>query len=396
MKTIVRNLQTLLVQKLNYLKQEQFTGQVIIESENKKIKWQIYFCLGKIVWVEGGYHFHRSWLRAFAKNCPEIKLEKTSIDRAKKYQCWRYFILTALCQRQEITQEQFSRIIKTLVAEISFDIIQQEQKESLVYLINNTSANYLLDCGLKISFILLDINRFLPKIQKDQQIWSQCCQNQLDCLSPNLAPRIKDLNQLKKAVSQDIYQRFVKLIDGKNTLRDLAIKIQRDVKSITCSLMPYIQQGLLEFTEIPDLPEQVIAWNLSENANNFSTREDTSKRLIICIDDSSQILKTMEQIIIKQGYRFIGIQESLQAIPKLIAHKPDLIFLDVGMPIVNGYEICQQLRRVSQLKEIPVIMLTGQDTMIDRVKAKIAGTSKFLSKPIETSIVISAIENFQV
>ncbi len=386
MKTIVRDLKSLLVQKLNYLTQKQFTGLFVIKSDQKEITWEIYFCLGKIVWVESNYHFHRSWLRALAKNCPEIKLNETFISGAKKYQCWRYRILTALCQKQKITQEQFRVIIKTLVAENLFDIFQQSQTERLEYLTKNTSANYLLDCGLKISFINLD--RLLSNIEKQHQSWLKCCHNQFDCLSPNLAPRLKDLNQLKKTVSQDIYERFVEFIDGQTTLRDLAIKIDRDLQLLTCSLIPYIQQGLLEFLEIPDLPEQAISWNLSKNSANFSR----SKPLIICIDDSPQILKTMSQIIMKQGCRFLGIQESLRAIPSLITHKPDLIFLDVGMPVVNGYEICQQLRRTSQLKEIPVILLTGQDTMIDRVKAKIAGTSQFLTKPIDMSQIINVIE----
>ena len=59
----------------------------------------------------------------------------------------------------------------------------------------------------------------------------------------------------------------------------------------------------------------------------------------------------MEQIIIEQGYSFIAIQEAIQAIPALVSVNPSLIFLDIGMPIINGYEICAQIKKVSQWRD---------------------------------------------
>ena len=78
--------------------------------------------------------------------------------------------------------------------------------------------------------------------------------------------------------------------------------------------------------------------------------EDLSKPLIACIDDSPQVCKILEQIITQQGYRCVSINESLQAVPSLIKAVPDFIFLDIGMPIANGYEICSQLRKSQQVE----------------------------------------------
>ena len=394
MKPIVINLNALFTQKLNYLKQEQFTGELKIQCHNKNIEWHIYFCLGRIVWGNGGYHPHRCWLRALVQNCPQIKLNPAIISGAKKYQCWRYRLLITLSKNQQITQQQFSQILQTSVGEIIFDILQQEQKEPLEYLTQNTSANYLLDSGLKISELLLDINIIVTKIQKEQQNYLKYFDEKLVTWSPHLAPSIKNLALLKQAVNPDIYQKFLELINGRNTLRDLAVKLSRELALLNASLIPLIQQELLELVEIDDLPEHNVSLDFFLPSNPLTIKKNLDKPLIACIDDSPSILHIMKKIILNQGYRFLGIQTSLKAIPTLITHKPDLIFLDVGMPIVNGYEISSQLKRISQLKDLPIIMLTGQDTVVDRLKAKISGTSQFITKPIDINQIVSTMSKF--
>jgi len=393
MQTIVHHSNILFNQKLNTLTKEKFTGKFKIKSQNERIEWDIYYCLGKIVWAQGGCHPHRSWLRALAKICPKIKLDKTLYIRSQKYECWRYRYLSSLLQIQQINKKEFSSIVKIIVDEIIFDIIHTQKKESLEYSTKPTSADHLLDCGLKVSFIIINTYTLIEINQKKEQEWSKF-NEKFSAFSPNLAPNILNPELFKTKVNPNIYQIFTKYINGKNTLRDLSVKINRDLSSLTSSLIPYIHQQYIELKEIPDLPETTISLNFPCISNNIPPIEDESKRLIVCIDDSLQVLKIMEQIVIKQGYRFIGIQESLKAIPTLVTYKPDLIFLDLRMPIVNGYEICKQLRRVSQLKEIPIILLTSQDTMLDRVKAKMVGISEFLTKPIAMSKVINSMEIF--
>jgi chemotaxis family two-component system response regulator PixG len=78
----------------------------------------------------------------------------------------------------------------------------------------------------------------------------------------------------------------------------------------------------------------------------------------------------------------------------LIENKPDLIFLDLVMPIANGYEICTQIRRVSLFQTTPVIILTSNDGIVDRVRAKMVGSSGFLAKPIEREKVMTIVERY--
>ena len=112
------------------------------------------------------------------------------------------------------------------------------------------------------------------------------------------------------------------------------------------------------------------------------------------MDDSPQVCKMLEEIMTSYGLRFIKIQDAVQALPIIIQEKPDLIFLDLIMPIASGYEICTQLRRISAFAETPVIILTGNDGLVDRVRAKVVGSTDFISKPIVADRVMNVVRKY--
>jgi two-component system, chemotaxis family, response regulator PixG len=112
------------------------------------------------------------------------------------------------------------------------------------------------------------------------------------------------------------------------------------------------------------------------------------------VDDSPQMCQQMESILTKAGYRVLTITDDMKAIPLLLEQKPDLLFLDLVMPVVNGYEVCAQLRRVSAFQKIPIVILTGNDGMIDRMRAKMVKASGFLNKPVTSRRVVAAIQKY--
>ncbi|MGL6343891.1 MAG: response regulator, partial [Waterburya sp.] len=77
----------------------------------------------------------------------------------------------------------------------------------------------------------------------------------------------------------------------------------------------------------------------------------------------------------------------------LLALKPDLIFLDLMMPNTNGYEVCEKLRRISHFRNTPIVILTGNDGVIDRLKAKMVGASGFLSKNRVDAAAVTEVLN---
>ncbi len=130
--------------------------------------------------------------------------------------------------------------------------------------------------------------------------------------------------------------------------------------------------------------------------NNFNKKiyqTTTEKRLykIVCIDDSPTVLNSMKSFLDDEFFCVIAIKDPLKALMKIIRVKPDLILLDITMPHLDGYELCSLLRKHSQLKKTPIIMVTGRSGLIDRAKAKMVRSSGYLTKPFTQSELLKLV-----
>lgn len=129
-------------------------------------------------------------------------------------------------------------------------------------------------------------------------------------------------------------------------------------------------------------------------ANRAVDQTDLHDAIVVYVDDSPIDSRTMAAIIQRAGYRYNNISKPLEAISLLLEIKPQLIFLDLVMPYTNGYEVCAQIRRTSTLQKTPVVILTNNDGIIDRVRARIVGASGFLSKPIREKRVVRVLQKY--
>jgi two-component system, chemotaxis family, response regulator PixG len=163
--------------------------------------------------------------------------------------------------------------------------------------------------------------------------------------------------------------------------------MQRPLPSLLRALLPWIENGMIELQEISDLPLPVSQLQ----ASSFRTCP-SPKALIACIDDSPLIGHTLSHVLNPLGYEVLPIANPLRGITTLLDRKPDLIFLDLIMPNTNGYELCTFLRKTSVFEKTPIVILTDSDTIIDRVRAKMAGSSEFLAKPIQPDKTVRTVQ----
>lgn len=112
---------------------------------------------------------------------------------------------------------------------------------------------------------------------------------------------------------------------------------------------------------------------------------------IVCIDDSPTVLQAISCFLDDQSFSVIMINDPVKALMQVVRSKPDLILLDVGMPNLDGYELCALLRRHPAVKATPIIMVTGHTGFIDRAKAKLVGASGYLTKPFNQSDLLKIV-----
>lgn len=365
-----------------------FTGRLDVQIENGQT-WSLYLYMGRLIWATGGPHPLRRWLRYLTQYCPQVALRTANLKDSDGLQTPGYHTLTDLVKQQQITGEQAVALIRSTIAEVLFDIIQQEETRPVTF---HCDPQDILETSLTV------VNAD-HALQETQQIWNSWCSIGFVDRSPNLAPVLRRPEQLQQQTSAKVYQTLVSVLDGKRTLRDLSTLMKQDLLVLTRSLIPYFRQGLIGLAEIPDLvpaiPSTTQAKPLPLTPPPITTKPAPAVGpLVACIDDSPRECQIMEQILMKAGYRFMGIQDSVQALPMLLERKPDLIFLDLVMPVANGYELCAQIRRVSLFKNTPVVILTSNDGIVDRVRARMVGSSDFLAKPVETEKVLAMARKY--
>ena len=166
--------------------------------------------------------------------------------------CLNYHLITVLLQRKIVKREKLKAVIENLTQEIFFDLLQKEHNNSLSYDIQTTSAHYLLKAGFSLSLAFIDLEQMLIK---SQQAWSAWNDKGLASCSPHHAPLLQKQQELQQQVPDIIFSNMSRLLDGKQTLRDLAIKMDKSVLDVTCGIVPYFLKGYLRLLEIPDLPD---------------------------------------------------------------------------------------------------------------------------------------------
>lgn len=368
------------IQFLETLKRLRFSGQLVFTS-SKEEQWVFYLYLGHIMYATGGPHPVRRWQRNLDAYCPQwltyrstLHRDLTSLKATDSGLCWEYQLLSLWVTQQKITSEQAAQIIRSVIAEVLFDLVQAMR---VIYQINQ-------DDLLPKPLVLIDIQEAIAQVQPYWRVWRNPT---IADYSPNAAPIIKKPEELRQRTSQAAYQNLTQLLNGQRTLRDLAVQMKQDIVQVTRSLLPYIQWELVELISISDLPSPV---DTPIPETPLPSTESTGS-LIACVDDSPLVRQTMESLLVASGYRFLGVDDAMRAFAILLARKPDLIFLDLVMPNANGYEICAQLRKLSCFRDTPIVILTGNGGIVDRVRAKLVGASDFLSKPIDAGIVLGVL-----
>jgi len=115
---------------------------------------------------------------------------------------------------------------------------------------------------------------------------------------------------------------------------------------------------------------------------------------VMVIDDSNTIRRSAEIFLKQAGCEIILAEDGFDALAKITDRQPDVIFVDVMMPRLDGYQTCALIKKSSRFKATPVIMLSSKDGLFDKARGRIVGSNEYLTKPFTKDTLLSAVQRY--
>ncbi len=132
-----------------------------------------------------------------------------------------------------------------------------------------------------------------------------------------------------------------------------------------------------------------------ENTSSSDVVEQKPSNLsslkVMIIDDSKTIRKSAETLLSKEGCEVLTAEDGFEALAIIAVNKPDIIFVDIMMPKLDGYQTCTLIKNNRQFRDTPVIMLTSKDSIFDKARGRIVGSEEYLTKPFTRDDLLQAV-----
>ena len=120
----------------------------------------------------------------------------------------------------------------------------------------------------------------------------------------------------------------------------------------------------------------------------------TAATRVLVIDDSNTIRRSAEIFLRQGGYEVLLAEDGFDALSKVNDHGPDLIFCDILMPRLDGYQTCAIIKRNAKFSDLPVIMLSSKDGLFDKARGRMVGSEDYLTKPFTKDQLLAAVEQY--
>ena len=367
----------------------------------QEIVWKIYWEQGQLKGAANSirlslaldYHLRRlgfSQIPSIIKSIPASEIQINNqlgddwLERGSWIPC-----LSWLVNHGHLTVAQVDRVLLSLTEEALETCIWLTEGKS-VWLEAQSLPQKVTTAGFMSQEI--DLSSLLKKFQERLQNWQQL--NSI-ISSPYQGLFLNQHNNSSQA-SAPIILKLGKFLKGLS-FRDLGILLNQEDLKVAQLLAPYIQAGVIQlqepqfpFKQLPSVPKKVTTTTQISDKVAINLQ---GKLKIACIDDSPIILDEMRRFLGDNIFEIFMIKDPMEAAFKLFKIQPDLIFMDISMPKINGYKLCALLRKSTKLQDTPIVMVTGRTGFIDKTRAKMVGATDYLTKPFSKNDLLSAVKN---
>jgi twitching motility two-component system response regulator PilG len=131
---------------------------------------------------------------------------------------------------------------------------------------------------------------------------------------------------------------------------------------------------------------------LNSTADHTERTARAKKLRVLVVDDSATIRRSAETMLANQGYEVITAENGFEALSKITRHQPDLIFVDIMMPRLDGYQTCAIIKNNAEFRDTPVVMLTSKDGLFDMARGRVVGSDQYLTKPFTREELLGAVK----
>jgi twitching motility two-component system response regulator PilG len=134
---------------------------------------------------------------------------------------------------------------------------------------------------------------------------------------------------------------------------------------------------------------------LEDNVQDGSGSTGQTGAKVLVIDDSNTIRRSAEIFLRQGGHEVVLAEDGFDALSKVNDHDPELIFCDILMPRLDGYQTCAIIKRNPRFAQVPVIMLSSKDGLFDKARGRMVGSEEYLTKPFTKEQLLKAVESFR-
>ena len=241
---VARDLQ----KRMQIFSDREFTGLVEVGIQNDT--WLIHFVSGSVVWLESSRYPLRRWERQLSIHNP-IFYSYINQPASSSYKSWNYGALAELVKSGRFPCELLFKMAEDTIAENFFDILQIGTQNSH----RTGSVPTYRAKAREIGHLPGNLMYHNDAWRKAQQDWNEWAQSDLSEISPDWLPVLSKVEDLRARTSPQTFETLSRFMDGQNTLRDLALRFNQSLPTLTKAVLPYIHKGLLRFAELPNLVE---------------------------------------------------------------------------------------------------------------------------------------------
>lgn len=350
------------VQILQNIVSKKITGKLTISDPNdESIFWRVYVGNGQInfatsamgqqerleyflQWYYPELEFNSRESREFKSDYQQIcqywQSGKLSVQQVRKLLFW-------------LTQDALIQLLA-----LPKGIVQFEKTVGLDPILLSVSLKELV---LPMRGVIGQWQKLQPEIRSPFQ---RVVIKNLKEIPKLLWEKVKDLEFLKA---------LCQVLSHHPSLYEAAKNLKTDILGLAALLQPLVRAGAIEI-------------------HPYYSPKSQEKPIIACIDDSKTVQRNVKMVLEASGYRVLTITEPAKALSTIARYQPALVLMDINMPEINGYELSRMLRQSKQFHSLPIVMLTGRDGLIDKMRAQLVGANDYITKPVPPLMLLNTIE----